>query len=135
MVAARSSRAVPTVPVARVEVRLDGAAAGFHLPPPPDGNPLRDAVRASLGILDGLVPDAVAFPLLATTYRAVLGMADYALWLAGPTGSQKSELAALAQQHYGRGMTRTLLPGSWSSTDNAAGGAGLHDQGCCPRRG
>jgi Domain of unknown function (DUF3854)/Domain of unknown function (DUF927) len=114
--------AVPAVPTARVEVRLDGAAAGFRLPPPPAGDELRDAVRASLGILDGLVPDAVAFPLLATVYRAALGTPDYALWLAGPTGSQKSELAALAQQHYGAGMTRNRLPGNWSSTDNALEG-------------
>ena len=117
---------VPNVPVVpgfqKVEVRLDGAAAGFRLPVPPTGDALRTAVRASLGLLDGLVPDGVAFPLLATTYRAALGAPDYALWLSGATGAQKSELAALAQQHYGPTMTRSLLPGNWSSTDNALEG-------------
>lgn len=114
---------VPAVPVSpTVEVRLDGAAAGFRLPGPPTGTALRAAVRASLGLLDGLVPDGVAFPLLATVYRAPLGGADYALWLSGHTGAQKSELAALAQQHYGPDMTRSRLPGNWSSTDNALEG-------------
>src|SRR5262249_50351868 len=101
--------------------RLEGAAAGFVLPPPP-GKQLRRAVRASLGLLTGLVPDRVGFPLLATVYRAAMGSPDYSLWLAGPTGVQKSELGALAQQHYGAGMTRSRLPGNWSSTDNALEG-------------
>ncbi|HEX4612166.1 MAG TPA: DUF3854 domain-containing protein, partial [Urbifossiella sp.] len=107
---------------AAVRVRLDGAAAGFRLPPPPTGDPLRAAVRASLGVLDGLAPDPVTFPLLATVYRAPLAPADYALWLAGLTGANKSELAALAQQHFGAGMARTRLPGNWASTDNALEG-------------
>jgi hypothetical protein len=114
---------VPAVPVSStVQVRLDGAAAGFVLPRPPAGEALRDAVRVSLGVLDRLVPDRIAFPLLASVYRAGLGSPDYALWLSGPTGVQKSELAALAQQHYGASMTRDRLPGNWSSTDNALEG-------------
>src|SRR5581483_4274906 len=114
---------VPVVPVSHgVEVRLDGAAAGFRLPDPPTGDALRDAVRASLRLLDGLVPDPVAFPLRASVFRAALGTPDYSLWLAGPTGVQKSELAALAQQHFGASMTRNRLPGNWSSTDNALEG-------------
>lgn len=105
-----------------VRVRLDGAASQFHLPAPPSSDELRSPVRASLGLLDGLAPDTVTFPLLATVYRAVLGPADYALWLAGLTGSQKSELAALAQQHFGPRMDRGRLPGNWASTDNALEG-------------
>jgi hypothetical protein len=105
-----------------VQVRLDGAAAGFRLPAPPTGEALRTAVRASLGLFDGLVPDTVAFPLLATVYRATLGAPDYGLWLSGLTGAQKSELAALGQQHYGAAMTRSRLPGNWASTDNALEG-------------
>lgn len=61
----------------QVQVRLDGAAAGFRLPAPPTGDALRTAVRASLAVLDGLVPGGVAFPLLATAYRAALGAYDY----------------------------------------------------------
>ncbi len=107
---------------AGIRVRLEGATAGFLLPDPPTGEALHAAVRASLGLLDGLVTDAVAFPLVATIYRAAMGSCDFSLWLAGPTGVYKSELAALAQQHYGAGMARTRLPGNWSSTDNALEG-------------
>lgn len=113
---------VPTVPVSTgVEVRLDGTADGFRLQPA-EGDQLRQAVRTSLNLLNGLAPDAIVFPLLATVYRAALGAPDYALWLSGVTGAQKSELAALAQQHYGAAMTRDRLPGNWSSTDNALEG-------------
>jgi hypothetical protein len=112
----------PTVMAPQIKVHLDGAAARFQLPPPPSGNKLRDAVRASLAILDGLAPDPIVFPFLATVYRAVLGSSDYSLWLAGPSGAQKSELAALAQQHFGASMIRTELPGNWTSTDNALEG-------------
>src|SRR5439155_23830899 len=64
-------------------------------------------------------PAAISFPLLAATYRAVLGDADFALHLSGETGAFKSEVAALHQQHFGPGMNRLHLPGSWSSTGNA----------------
>jgi len=66
-----------------------------------------------------LGPPAISFPLLAATYRAVLGEADFALHVAGETGAFKSELAALFQQHFGTGMNRLNLPGAWSSTGNA----------------
>lgn len=105
-----------------IEVRLEGPAAGFRLPQPPQADDLRAAVRASLGLLDGLVADHVAFPLLVAVYGAPLGSPDYSVWMTGPTGVQKSELAALAQQHFGAEMNRTRLPGNWSSTDNALEG-------------
>ena len=57
--------------------------------------------------------------MLAATYRAVLGEADFAVHLAGETGAFKSEVAALYQQHFGAGMDRLHLPGAWSSTANA----------------
>jgi hypothetical protein len=112
---------VGMIPIAD-EVQLTGPAAGFWLPPAPTGQELRRAVKASLSILDGLAPDEIAFPLLASVYRAALGSPDYALWLCGMTGVHKSELAALAQQHFGSGMVRGKLPGNWSSTDNALEG-------------
>jgi hypothetical protein len=105
-----------------IGVSLTGSAANFCLPAPPSGSELRNAVRSSLDLLNGLVADPASFSLLASVYRAVLGPADYSLWLSGPTGSCKSELAALAEQHFGSDMTRTRLPGNWSSTDNALEG-------------
>lgn len=103
--------------VAGVETRLEGALARYVLPEAPDGHALRDAIRASLRLLD-VAPDRASVPLLAATYRAVLGATDHSLHLAGPTGVLKTELAALVQQHYGAAMDSRALPGSWSSTGN-----------------
>ena len=83
-----------------------------------DSVKLVEAVRASLGFLD-LGPARLVFPLLAAVYRAVLAPCDFSLHLAGPTGSFKSEVAAICQQHFGAGMDSRHLPGSWSSTGNS----------------
>ncbi|MCI0462086.1 MAG: DUF3854 domain-containing protein [Gemmataceae bacterium] len=102
----------------RIPVSLPEPLAGFRLPAPPEGAELRDAIRASLGLLN-LGPDQATVPLLAAVYRAAMGDTDFALHLAGPTGCFKSEAAALAQQHFGAGMDARHLPASWSSTGNA----------------
>jgi len=52
-------------------------------------------------------------------YRAVLGNADFSGHLAGATGIGKSQLAAIAQQHFGPDLDAQNLPGSWSSTPNS----------------
>jgi hypothetical protein len=104
------------------DVSLPRTLERYLLPDPPTGGRLAEAVRASLGLLGGLAPDHVTFPLLAAAYRAVLGEADFAVHLAGQSGVFKSELAALAQQHYGAGLVRLCLPGNWASTDNALEG-------------
>ena len=75
-------------------------------------------MRASLGLF-GLGPDRLTVPLLAAVYRAVLGDADFGLHLAGPSGSFKSEAAALVQQHFGSGLDARHLPAAWSWTGNA----------------
>jgi hypothetical protein len=62
---------------------------------------------------------AAVFPLYCAVWRAPLAGCDSGQHLVGPTGSGKSELAALAQQHYGAGLDARHLPGNWSSTDNA----------------
>jgi hypothetical protein len=98
------------------EVRLAGALSRYELRLPSPGE-TAGAVRASLG-LAGLVP-SVNFPLHAAACRAVFGDADFAVHLAGETGAFKSELAALFQQHFGAGMDRLHLPGSWASTGNS----------------
>jgi hypothetical protein len=69
-----------------------------------------------------LAPDPVAFSHLAMTYRAAIDSPEFSGWLSGPTGAQKSKLAALCQQHYGAEMIRVRLPGNWASTDNALEG-------------
>jgi hypothetical protein len=107
----------------QVRVELDGPLARYRLPDPPEGDALVEAVRASLDLLDdqALAPQRVMFPLVGAAYRAPLGRADTSVSLTGPTGAGKSELAALVQQHFGAGLDRLGLPGSWSSTANQLG--------------
>jgi hypothetical protein len=114
-------------PVPGVEVRIDDALDRFVLPSPPDGEGLVAAVRASLGIVgfspeEGIAPDVITFPVYSAIWRAILGDTDFSLHEAGPTGQGKTEIAALAQQHWGPGLDARHLPGSWSSTGNALEG-------------
>jgi len=112
----------PDGPVIRegesLSVALRDTLSLFALPAPPKGDELRQAVRASLAVLD-VAPDSVTFPSHAAPFRAVLGDADFSVVLVGPTGERKSELAALEQQHFGKEMVRLRLPANWTSTDNA----------------
>ncbi len=105
-------------PIDGVEVSLGPPVDRYALPTPPAGVALAAAVRASLHVLD-VAPDCVTVPSLGAAYRAALGRADFGLFIAGQTGLGKSELAALVQQHFGAGMDRQNLPGTWSSTGNA----------------
>ncbi len=109
-----------------VNVQLPGSMGRYELRfLPANFDALAVAVRASLK-LTALGSPGIAFPLLAATYRAVLGQADFAIHLAGETGAFKSELAALHQQHFGAAMNRLNLPGSWSSTGNALESLAFH---------
>lgn len=100
-----------------VSVRLCGPLSRYMLDP--GGLEVApEAVKASLRLTE-LGSPASSFPLLAATCRAVFGNADFSLHLAGETGAYKSEIAALLQQHFGAGMDRIHLPGSWSSTGNS----------------
>jgi hypothetical protein len=111
--------------VRSINVRLLGTTSGYELGVPADPGTLVSAVAASLRLVE-LGPSSVSFPLLAATYRPAFGGADFALHLAGETGSFKSELAALHQQHFGATMNRLHLPGSWSSTGNALEMSAFH---------
>jgi DNA polymerase-1 len=79
-----------------------------------------EAVSWSLRLLD-CGPETLTVPLLGAIYEAPLSFAmspDFAVWLLGPSGSLKSELAALAQRHFGR-FDRKTLPATWTSTENS----------------
>lgn len=104
-------------PLSGIDVKLPEALAHYCLPQSWTSEELRAAMRASLQVLD-IASDRVTVPLLGATYRAALGGADFSLHLAGRTGSGKSELAALSQQHFGPSMTSRRLPGAWFSTAN-----------------
>ncbi len=102
-----------------VHVDLDSALERFKLPAPSDEQAERlAAVRASWATTR-LAPE-ICLPLLAAVTHAILGGARLSMYLAGPTGAGKSEIAALYQSHFGAGMARGhALPASWDSTANA----------------
>lgn len=97
---------------------LPSVLQNYSLPASPKGRELKAAIEASLGILD-VVPDQIGISLLAAIYGAPILRPDYSIYIAGPTGAGKSEVAALAQQHYGAAMNARNLPCAWSSTANA----------------
>ncbi len=101
-----------------ITVDLPTSLRHYKLPETAEDDDLLRAVRASLGFLR-VAPEWITFPLLAAVYRAVLGPVDLSLFLVGASGSFKSELTALQQQHFGAGFSRTSLPGNWASTANA----------------
>ena len=103
---------------ASVSVDL-GTLGGYALPDVRDVRDVRAAVRKSLAVLD-VAPDKVTVPLLAAVYRAPLPLPpDCAVWVYGRSGTFKSALTAVAQQHYGATMDAHGLPGNWTSTANA----------------
>lgn len=100
---------------AGITVQLPDELKKFSLPPAESsathfGNFLR---------LINLGPKHVTWPLLLGTVRAAIGAADFALHLAGRTGTYKSEVASLFQSAYGVDMDARHLPASWNSTANA----------------
>lgn len=101
-----------------IQVALSGPLALFKLPAPPAGPALIRAVRASMGLAE-LGRNGLTLPVFAAVYRSVLQAADASVYIAGPTGVYKTEMSALAQQHFGEAMNRTHLPGAWSSTGNS----------------
>jgi Toprim domain len=102
-----------------VDTGTDGFLA-YELPAIPAASELADAVRASLTLLD-LGPDLIIAPVLGAVYRAPLAepsSVDFSLHLTGPTGAFKTELAALAQAHFGAAFNGRRLPASWADTAN-----------------
>ncbi len=103
-----------------LEVELDGRLGLYRLPPPPDGEPLRTAVRASWELWPVAQPSLSA-PLLGAGYGAVLAewlRPDFSLWIRGLTGKLKTSYAAVMLAHYGAFDAKTM-PANWESTVNA----------------
>jgi hypothetical protein len=108
-----------------VSVDLPSELKRYRLPDPPANGQLVEDVRTSLDLLQA-APMRITVPLLASVYRAALGSCDFTVHLAGETGGGKTELLALAQQHFGREMDAENLPGSWASTGNALEALAFH---------
>ena len=108
----------PVGPVPDVEVSLPPDLQRYQLPVPPTGTDLIGAIQASLDLLE-VAGDLVTVPIYCAIWRATAGGSDSGLHLVGHTGGGKTELAALALQHFGAGLDARHLPGSWLSTDNS----------------
>ena len=99
-------------------VELPPELARYRFDAIPEGDSLIRSVQASLDLARELAPDHVMLPLLATAYRAVMPGGDFGAHAVGPTGSFKTELAALLMQHWGADFRAKSLPANWSSTSN-----------------
>jgi hypothetical protein len=105
-------------PNPELSVRLSDPLKRYQTRQPESADSLLSAVRSSLSFLS-VAPDRITIPLLASAYRAPLGPVDFSLYLAGRTGTFKTALAALAQQHFGAGMNAAHLPANFASTASA----------------
>jgi hypothetical protein len=92
-------------------------ASLYELPPLPTGSELRHAVTAAIDCFNA--HDAVSAAVFALVWRSVLGPSQASIHIAGGPGSGKSELASIAQRHFGAKMSRRALPLSWRmASDN-----------------
>ncbi len=93
-------------------------AASYDLPEPPEGDREREVLLDAIKCFD--IHGAASKAVFALVWRAVLGSTQVSLHVAGGAGSGKSELAAIAQRHFGRTMGRRNLPMSWAlASENA----------------
>ena len=106
-----------------ISVELSGVLARYQLPAPPTGAARIAAIKASLD-LQALLPERGMFPVQGAVYLAplrellVTEPPDFTVWLHGRSGLFKSEVAALAQAHWGD-FSRMTLPASFVATGNA----------------
>jgi hypothetical protein len=89
--------------VTECQVRLPASLQNYQICMPADPGEVVRAVRASLRVFS-MAPDRITLPLLASVYRAPFGGVDFSVFLAGRTGTFKTALAALCQQHFGPAM-------------------------------
>ena len=107
---------------AEIEVKAgEGNMRRYQFDPDGGGDLCAD-VRASLRLLDISASNpALGVVLLASVYRSPLGEAapiDHGVFLAGQTGSRKSEAAALALAHFGRNFNARSFPANWDDTES-----------------
>ena len=107
---------------AEIEVKAgEGNMRRYQFDPDGGGDLCAD-VRASLRLLDISASNpALGVVLLASVYRSPLGEAaaiDHGVFLAGQTGSRKSEAAALALAHFGRSFNARSFPANWDDTES-----------------
>ncbi len=104
--------------VAHLSVSLPDALGPHRLPDPPTGQKEKMALTVAFGLLD-LAPDTVTAAVLGAAWRAPLGHCEVTVFVTGPSGAGKTELTALAQQHFGAAFSARRLPAAWSGTGNS----------------
>jgi hypothetical protein len=103
-----------------MQVQLDPSLERYQLPSNWTQEDARHAAMEAKNFLEVGAP-SVTIPLFAAVHLAPFVSSlriDFTLWLLGATGTLKSTLAALMLGFYGD-FSRTNLPGSWDSTENA----------------
>lgn len=93
----------------------------YRLPDPGEvaSSELTDAILASIGLLD-VAPDSTTSLMLGAAYQAPLPLPpETSVFIAGPSGSMKSVVSALACQHFGAAFDYKTLPAEWKSTGNS----------------
>ncbi len=101
-----------------IQVHLPAELSNFAFSNPKSDDSIKPHIRNSLAIMN-IAPPTIVWPLLGACYRSAMGKADFAIHLAGKTGTFKTELCSLIQSHFGVEMDARNCPGSWSSTANA----------------
>lgn len=92
-------------------------ASLYELPAPPEGDEIKRAVRAAAKCFS--VHGEASVAVFSLVWRSILGPSQASAHLAGGPGSGKSELASIAQRHFGSKMNRRALPMSWRmASDN-----------------
>jgi hypothetical protein len=106
-----------------IETQLPPALARYELRLPRDPAETRAAIVASLRTLT-MAGSQIMYPLLAFVYRSVLGPVAFVIFLLGSSGTFKSSIASVMQQHFGPRMGWDIagfhLPLGFESTANAA---------------
>jgi hypothetical protein len=113
-------------PTSKYRVKVSQKYEVFALPAPAsDAKQLRQAVMASLAMMDTDVPDRLAAPMLCAAWRACLGYSRVTVVPTGLRASGKTGLAAVAQQHYAPGANFRSLP--FGAGEDAATVASLEE--------
>ena len=108
-----------------VRVKLSERLANYHLPDPPEGDALCEAIRSVFRLLEFAQQErafsyTIASALVCIPFRAALGGSLCNVWADGPTGSFKTEVMAnLVLRFFGARHSHDFAPGSWTATENA----------------
>ncbi|ODA29093.1 DUF3854 domain-containing protein [Planctopirus hydrillae] len=100
-----------------IRMRIPTSLRRYSLPKPSEGKQLVRDIKASLQLL-ALAPSVISVPIYGAIWYAGVAEPDFSVHLYGSTGSGKTEVAALATQHFGAGLDSRHLPANWSSTPN-----------------